>query len=81
VGTVTGAIQANVLRRTTLKYHKRSNFVQSAALAVCDGQKLAGVVTKHGSSYTAHDAQGRLLGTYQSRCEATHAIPSLEGAP
>ena len=47
-----------------------------AAVAVYDGQQLAGVVAKHGSTYETHDAQGRFLGAFQSQREAVAACPT-----
>ena len=47
-----------------------------AAVTVYDGQRLAGVVTKHDGSYTAHDARGRFLGRYGSQREAVAACPT-----
>jgi hypothetical protein len=50
-------------------------FQADAAVSVYDGQQLAGVVTKHGSTYEAHDAQGRFLGAFQRQREAVAACP------
>jgi hypothetical protein len=71
-GTESGAVpQARRVGRQSL-----SHLVQAdAAVTVYDGQQFAGVVTKHGSTYEAHDAQGHFLGAFQSQREAVAACP------
>ena len=80
VGTVTGAeIQKSVLPRTTPKYRNRHVSVQSAALAVYDGQDRVGSVVERDGGFDAYDASGRHLGAFLSRREAMRAIPNIIG--
>lgn len=84
MGTAAGAGLADVLEGTPRSYPSRKPSTSplarliAADATVCayDGQNLAGVVTKHGNSFEAYDAQGRFLGRYASQREAVRAIPA-----
>ena len=88
VGTVTGAEHKGHLSdqaRRNYPSQKSSAslarlFAANGVLTIYDGRQLAGVVTRHGNSYEAHDASGALLGRFQSQREAVAAIPA-GGAP
>lgn len=69
VGTARGAeIRRNVLRRTTTKYCKPYPFVQSATLAVYDGQNRIGSIAEHDGEHHACDVTLTPLEAVRRKC-------------
>jgi hypothetical protein len=57
--------------------HKPASSSDAAALALCDGTVHVGSILERGGVHIPYDADGRLVGTFQTRTEAVHPIQAV----